>query len=185
MTGQYKSETYVDAQDMVRRRCTTCGQLKYLYTDFHRNGVDDDGHPAYRLECKTCYNAKRKENKISNKHAEFIGHQHGRGEEDIDYTFAEWRETVIFFGGECAYCGRTMRKGETLTRDHLFAQSKGGKTTQDNVVPACSSCNSSKGNSDFKDWYMKQSFFSQERLNRIFQWRTLVRAAGGGSDDNE
>ena len=184
MMGQYTSDTFVDEQGVAMRHCTTCGQLKTLYDGYHKNGVDDSGGTAYRLECKTCYNAKRKENSVSNKHTEFLGHQRHRGESDISYTYTEWREAVIFFGGMCAYCGRTMRKCETLTRDHLDSVSKGGKTEQGNIIPACNTCNCSKGNQEFKDWYMKQPFFSQERLNRIFQWRTIIRVAGGGNGDS-
>lgn len=178
MMGTHESASFYAGGELVSRVCTHCGENK-LISEYHRNGVDENGKPAYRLECKTCYNAKRKENKNSNKHAEFVGHQRSRGEKDIEYTYTEWREAVIFFGGECAYCGATMRRNQTLTRDHLMPVSKGGKTVQGNIVPACGCCNSSKGNQDFKDWFMKQSFFSQERLNRIFKWRNIIRVASG------
>jgi hypothetical protein len=49
-------------------------------------------------------------------------------------------------------------------------------------VPACQSCNSSKGAEDFRDWFMKQAFFSQERLNRIFKWRTIIRQTEKGGE---
>ena len=42
----------------------------------------------------------------------------------------------------CQYCGAT---GE-LTFDHVVPRSKGGRTTWDNVVAACSPCNLRKGN---------------------------------------
>ena len=182
MIGEFESITnYVDLLP-YSRQCTHCGVTK-LIDDFGKNGVDEEGNPEYRKECKVCYNTKRKENRTKNKHAEFIGHQRHRGEEDIQYTYSEWRECVIYFGGECAYCGRTTRKGERLTRDHLVPVSLGGKTEQGNIVPACKTCNCSKGNKDFREWLMSQPFFSQERLNRIFKWRTIIRAAGGGEDD--
>ncbi len=41
----------------------------------------------------------------------------------------------------CQYCGAT---GE-LTFDHLVPRSRGGRTTWDNVVTACASCNLKKG----------------------------------------
>ncbi len=41
----------------------------------------------------------------------------------------------------CQYCGIP----EDLTFDHLIPRSKGGRTTWDNVVAACSSCNLKKG----------------------------------------
>jgi 5-methylcytosine-specific restriction endonuclease McrA len=41
----------------------------------------------------------------------------------------------------CQYCGSR----EDLTFDHLLPRSKGGQTTWDNVVTACSPCNLRKG----------------------------------------
>ena len=41
----------------------------------------------------------------------------------------------------CQYCGSTKQ----LTLDHVIPRSKGGKHTWDNVVIACESCNSRKG----------------------------------------
>ena len=41
----------------------------------------------------------------------------------------------------CQYCGAR----EDLTFDHLLPRSKGGQTTWDNVVAACSPCNLAKG----------------------------------------
>jgi len=42
---------------------------------------------------------------------------------------------------QCQYCGDTR----DLTFDHLIPRSRGGHTTWDNVVTACSSCNLRKG----------------------------------------
>ncbi|MEM9422199.1 MAG: HNH endonuclease, partial [Pseudomonadota bacterium] len=42
------------------------------------------------------------------------------------------------------YCGSTEK--ENLTFDHLIPRSKGGKTTWQNIVTACSPCNLRKGN---------------------------------------
>ncbi len=41
----------------------------------------------------------------------------------------------------CQYCGL----GEDLTFDHLIPRSRGGRTTWENVVTACSPCNLRKG----------------------------------------
>ena len=49
----------------------------------------------------------------------------------------------------CQYCGRhkkELKKKERLTIDHVKPVSKGGKTTWDNIVTACNSCNDKKGN---------------------------------------
>lgn len=41
----------------------------------------------------------------------------------------------------CQYCGSTKK----LTLDHVIPRSKGGKHSWDNIVVACESCNSRKG----------------------------------------
>lgn len=169
MYGNYETET-LDGL----RRCVYCGEWKDLENEYYKNGTD-----AYRLDCKTCYNIRRKENKTKKRHSDFIGGQKRRGEAEPRLSHQEWKEAMIFFGGECAYCGGTPRRNQRLTRDHLEPVSKGGTTSQDNIVPACASCNSSKGAEDFKHWFMKQAFFSQERLNRIFKWRSIMRQVGG------
>ncbi len=48
----------------------------------------------------------------------------------------------------CQYCGRRrdeLRGREFLTRDHVLPISRGGGNGWDNVVTACSPCNSRKG----------------------------------------
>jgi 5-methylcytosine-specific restriction endonuclease McrA len=56
-------------------------------------------------------------------------------------TAIEWRERVEEFGHACAYCLRTDMK---LTKDHVLGLASGGEHSIDNIVPACSSCNSRK-----------------------------------------
>lgn len=49
----------------------------------------------------------------------------------------------------CQYCHRTqaeLKPRECLTRDHLIPLSRGGTNLWSNVVTACSSCNTRKGN---------------------------------------
>jgi len=45
----------------------------------------------------------------------------------------------------CQYCGDTLPTQE-LTFDHVTPRSRGGRTTWENVVTACSACNLIKGN---------------------------------------
>jgi 5-methylcytosine-specific restriction endonuclease McrA len=49
----------------------------------------------------------------------------------------------------CQFCGRAgaaLRHRECLTRDHLVPMSRGGTNEWTNVVTACSTCNTRKGN---------------------------------------
>src|SRR5690606_41742460 len=45
---------------------------------------------------------------------------------------------------ECQYCGDNY-PSEELTFDHVLPRSRGGRTTWENVVTACQSCNLVKG----------------------------------------
>jgi 5-methylcytosine-specific restriction endonuclease McrA len=49
----------------------------------------------------------------------------------------------------CQYCGRpqsALPPRQGLTRDHVIPQSRGGTNAWDNVITACSPCNTRKGN---------------------------------------
>ena len=75
----------------------------------------------------------------------------------------EWIAVLEFFNHECAYCGSK----EGLEQEHIIPIDKGGKYVIGNIVPACRSCNASKGAKDFKEWYSKSDAFNQERLEKI------------------
>lgn len=55
----------------------------------------------------------------------------------------EWTLILEMHAYCCAYCGFYFNN---LEQDHVIPLSKGGVHTFSNVVPACKSCNSSKGN---------------------------------------
>lgn len=181
MRGQYEPAERLLNGTMLKV-CRFCGEEKPL-EEFPKNGVDENDLVRYRDDCKVCYNIRRRENRTKKKHTDFIGGQKRRGEENPEFSHQEWKECLIFFQGECAYCGGTPRKGQRLTRDHLDPISNGGRTIQSNIVPACSSCNSSKGATEWREWYMAQPFFSQERMNKVFKWRTILRQLEGGQHD--
>lgn len=76
------------------------------------------------------------------------------------YTKAQWSECKKLFNHCCAYCGKPSKK---LQQDHFIALTKGGGYVKNNIVPACKSCNCSKSNKDFFDWYPKQESYNKER----------------------
>lgn len=78
----------------------------------------------------------------------------------------DWAEAVVHFDFKCAYCG----KREKITVDHFYPFSKGGLLTKNNIIPACSSCNSSKSNHLFEEWYKKQPFYDKHREKRILEF---------------
>lgn len=57
------------------------------------------------------------------------------------FTFDQWLNILEVFDHCCAYC---LRKDQKLTMDHVIPVSKEGEHTEENIVPACKSCNSRK-----------------------------------------
>ena len=47
--------------------------------------------------------------------------------------------------GQCYYCHKKFPYKE-LTMDHLIPLGRGGRSTKDNLVPACKDCNNKKKN---------------------------------------
>lgn len=85
-------------------------------------------------------------------------------------TLEQWEQCLDFFNYKDAYTGLSM---ETPSQDHIIPMSKGGPYTRDNIVPCEININCSKQDSDMEEWYRKQDYFSEKRLNRIYEWINL------------
>ena len=70
-------------------------------------------------------------------------------------SFADWNLILQAFGQTCAYC---LRSDVELTIDHFVPLAKNGATTRNNLVPACSRCNSSKQHKMPSDWCTSDQF---------------------------
>lgn len=89
-------------------------------------------------------------------------------------TLEQWTSIKEDFNNQCAYCGMTEEEhlkqfGEQLHQEHFIPLSEGGEYTHSNIIPACRSCNSSKNNSNFFDWYPEQEFYDEEREIEILK----------------
>lgn len=62
----------------------------------------------------------------------------------------QWKTILEKYNFRCAYCGILGKdtKQKYLTQDHVISLNKGGLHSPENIVPACVSCNSSKGDRD-------------------------------------
>jgi len=54
----------------------------------------------------------------------------------------------------CQYCGIKITTKATLSTDHVFPESKGGRTVYENMVTACKTCNSKKDNKTCEEAHM-------------------------------
>ena len=85
-------------------------------------------------------------------------------------TKEQWLECMTFFDWKCAYSGESLIK-ENRTIDHIDSLNKGGRHEIWNLAPMCRSYNISKHDKDMLEWYQKQPFFSEERLQKIYEWQ--------------
>ena len=81
-------------------------------------------------------------------------------------TMTQWERIKMHFDNRCAYCGKELQ----LTQDHFVALSKGGGYVVDNIIPACVSCNSSKHNSTFLNWYPTHKSYNKDREIKILKY---------------
>jgi len=81
-------------------------------------------------------------------------------------TVTQWEEIKQHFNNACCYCG----EGKPLHQEHFLALSKGGEYSRDNILPACGSCNSSKGSKIFLEWYPRYRHYSKKREKAILDF---------------
>lgn len=74
-------------------------------------------------------------------------------------TSIQWKSIKTIFDNRCCYCG----KEKPLEQEHFQALSKNGEYTINNIIPACRSCNSSKKDKDFFEWYPRHENYSKKR----------------------
>lgn len=79
-----------------------------------------------------------------------------------------------FFDFKCAYSGEDIggnNEDDRRTIDHIFCLDNGGLNEVWNLVPMLKSYNSSKKNKVPMEWYLKQDFYSEDRLKKIIEWQ--------------
>lgn len=144
------------------KQCTQCLNCKPL-SEFPKRITSTDGHCSNCKKCKQQYTSIwQKQNRDR---LRFLSRKRYASRPDVreqshtyskaakfrrktrlqnvrcDLTAAQWRTIKSIYKNCCAYCG----KKKPLTQDHVIPISKGGAHTASNIIPACQSCNSSKG----------------------------------------
>ena len=87
-----------------------------------------------------------------------------------DLSAEQWDALTVAWGG-CAYCGASDRP---LQRDCVLAISRGGRYTLENVVPACGSCNASKGNEEVTGWLRRKRLDERAFLLRHLEINAML-----------
>lgn len=81
-------------------------------------------------------------------------------------TLSQWEQIKIFFNNRCAYCENEL----PLEQEHFIPLSKGGEYSKNNIICSCKSCNDSKRDREFFEWYPMYRFYSKEREVKILKY---------------
>jgi len=123
----------------------------------------------HREENKEHYENYQKEYRKNNRDKCNIGTQKYRANKrklECTLTSRQWEHTKQYFNNKCAYCGKT----KPLEREHFIAMSKLGEFTNNNVICACKSCNSSKCDKNFFEWYPTHKSYNKSREAKILKF---------------
>lgn len=116
--------------------------------------------------------AKQKEYYENNSYRFFNYHNNRKLSEEYQgngINKEQWYDMMEFFNWKCAYSNISLNK-DNRSIDHIVPISKFGEHEVWNCVPMLINYNSSKGNKDMFEWYIKQLFYSEERLDKIYEW---------------
>lgn len=159
---QYKQEHKEDMKkyqkEYYKENKERIQEVKKQYMENH---VDDRRTYDFNRKAKTRYN---------NEEVEFN-----------TITTEEFLSIYEFFDNKCAYSGEPLEKGNRSI-DHIIPLDQGGTNDLWNLVPCLFKYNCSKRNMDMEEWFRTMDCFSEERLEKIYEWISLNK---GDGDYNE
>ena len=89
---------------------------------------------------------------------------------DGGITKEQYIEMMEYFDYRCAYSGILLEKN-TKSIDHIIPVKNNGQHKIWNLVPMLRTCNKNKRSNIMEKWYKEQDFYSEERLQKIYEWQ--------------
>jgi len=168
------------SKDGFRSDCKEC--RKIYHTHYYKNNKDKitDYNKRFNLENPEYVKKYTQDNKewASKRTKEYrkthleerrINNQRYRAKKlELTHTLTQqqWESIKQLFNNKCCYCGREIK----LTQEHFIPITKYGEYTINNIIPCCSSCNSSKGPKNFFEWYPTNKYYSKKREKYILKF---------------
>lgn len=138
------------------------------YRQVHREELKGKSRQYYQDNLQQCIKTRARWNREHRNVLTFVTQQYRSKKKQLvcTLTLEQWEDTKRQFDNKCAYCGRDL----PLAQDHFIAVWNGGHFTQENILPACTSCNTSKSNRNFSEWYPTYRYYSEERMKNILDY---------------
>ena len=164
----YNKKYYENNKDYYKERYEN---NREYYLELNKKWAkDNESYKEYKRNYAKEYR-KNNPDKVFNQHKNRISKQENQGD---GITKEQWLEMMNFFDWKCAYSGIVFSSSNNKrdrSLDHIVALDNGGEHEIWNLVPCYLNYNSSKREKNMLEWYLKQPFFSIERLTKIYEWR--------------
>lgn len=179
----YKTKSSTDGLFPYCKKCTSKKSAMYQHNhkkealEYHHKYSQT--HPNYYKNIRDNYEKRNKENRKESikqwrrNHPDRLRQYNSiYSNKKHNITTKEWKDCKEYFNYQCAYCGMPEKEAKELYKQNLHKEHVdcNGVGNLSNCVPACKHCNTSKHEFDMEDWYKQQSYFSQERLDKIYKW---------------
>lgn len=189
-TEEYFYINKSNKSDGLCPKCKECSKAKSM--DWKHNNIKRTSELRKRYRKKE-ENRKKEANRESNrkyraseKYQQWLrdnpdkikGYNKKRNNKNHKINKREWDSCKEYFNNRCAYCGLPIeehfrkRLGEIqkvdLHKEHVYC---GGRNDLKNCVPSCNTCNTSKHEASFNDWYnLSNPVYDKDRYHKICQW---------------
>jgi len=160
-----------------------CKRCNKRYREEHKEKIAKYKKKYYQ-EHKEERNEYKRQHRKNNPHIYFnssnkrrkLKENQGRG-----ITKEQWFEMMNFFDWKCAYSDVYIG-GESKHRtiDHIVPLSQEGENEPWNCVPCFDKYNYEKYDKELINWYIKQTFYSESRLEKIYKWQEYAKRKWGG-----
>lgn len=153
---------------METKICRICGEEKEL-TLFE---TDNRKKSKYTNRCRKC---KHEMDDKASRAYRSLKRRSALLNIPMEVTPREIRQLFAMFDGRCAYCGKRPEKESQLHLEHICALSEFGRNTLANLLPACNSCNLSKGNKPIVSHFLDhRDKFSDENMALVVDYMALL-----------
>lgn len=151
------------------RKCRLCGEVKPI-NEFEKDKRVKGGRTSRCKACKAALNDRART--LYSR----LKHRAKQGGQPLEVTLKELQALFAAFDGKCIYCGADEEEtGKPHHTDHIIPVSEGGRHHISNLVLACASCNSSKGNKPFFQFYLdKKNKISDENFMTLLYYVALT-----------
>lgn len=90
------------------------------------------------------------------------------------FTPEQWLKCLEYWHHRCAYCGAQQSFWHIIEQEHYLSMTAGGEYTVLNIIPACKSCNASKGNRPAEEWipwkFKRRAARIMATIQKYFDW---------------